>query len=527
MSETSLSFSVIIIFWFFSVNVENVAALTEWAFNHLTNLRDFFESDDLERAQFYIAEVNVPPLNWKNRNVNFGEKKTDNISLPLLNLSLPTELFKTKRPLMTKKDGSCLFNSLSLALMGTEDYAIFFRLLAAMYMISNSDECEGLMTTAAWRQNVESYKKELAYTLARSGTGSAFTIEVAGRALDIAIESLFPNFGDASAFANYRNTNNRIFNADQVNHKQITILWCSTYKIQDDLFAFNHFVPIVNCDPNSASKNARGVVTAAAKKPSHQQPVAKKTKLVQEMPIVFSKQDTVSSFCREPLAPATPPAATVKKAGRLRQNETVNLDNSNEIQENANVENEEINDVDEAAPPEPVQPKNKSQRGGAYCCVTDCHARKGREKIHFFKVQRANQKRTEDWAKAINRKNQFGGLWMPTKNSFICGNHFLEEKPSDDSGHPDWIPSLKLNQSKKSSLAKKPKTEKDQKRHERLANRAKKGIENGPKPVEDSDQVKKLSFFFKSFVPLQRNMLSLTSLTQIWHVYPKGHSLKI
>ena len=147
---------------------------------------------------------------------------------------------------MTKKDGSCLFNSISLALMGTEDYATFFRLLAAMYMISNSDECEGLMTTADWRQNVESYEKELAYTLANSGTGSAFTIEVAGRALEIAIESLFPNFGDDSAYANYRNTNNRIFNADQVNNKQITILWCSTYNIQDDLFAFNHFVPIVN-----------------------------------------------------------------------------------------------------------------------------------------------------------------------------------------------------------------------------------------------------------------------------------------
>ena len=253
----------------------------------------FFESDDLERAKFYIAEINVPPLNWKNRNVNLGEKRTDNISLPLLRLSLPTEILKTKKPLMTKKDGSCLFNSISLALTGTEDYSTFFRLLAAMYMISNSDECEGLMTTAAWRQNVESYKKELSYTLANSGTGSAFTIEVAGRALEIAIESLFPNFGDDSPFANYRNTNNRIFNADQVNSQQITILWCSTYKIQDPRFAFNHFVPIVNCDPNSASKNARGVVTASAKKPTHQQqPVAKKAKLIQEVPNVSSKQDT-------------------------------------------------------------------------------------------------------------------------------------------------------------------------------------------------------------------------------------------
>ena len=241
------------------MNVENVAALTEWASNHLTNLRCFFESDDLERAKFYIAELNVPPLDWKNINVNFGEKITDNISLPLLRLSLPTEILKTKRPLMTKKDGSCLFNSISLALMGKEDYATFFRLLAAIYMISNSYECEGLMTTADWRQNVESYEVELSYTLANSGTGSAFTIEVAGRALEIAIESLFPNFGDDSAFAHYRNTNNRIFNADQVNDQQITILWCSTYNIQDPLFAFNHFVPIVNCDTNEEETSNSGM----------------------------------------------------------------------------------------------------------------------------------------------------------------------------------------------------------------------------------------------------------------------------
>ena len=92
--------------------MENVAALTEWALNHLTNLRRFFESEDLERAQFYIAEVNVPSFDWKNRNANFGEKRTDRMSLPLLSLSLPAEIFKTKRPLVTKKDGSCLFNSI-------------------------------------------------------------------------------------------------------------------------------------------------------------------------------------------------------------------------------------------------------------------------------------------------------------------------------------------------------------------------------------------------------------------------------
>ena len=127
--------------------------------------------------------------------------------------------------------------------------------------------------------------------------------------------------------------------------------------------------------------------------------------------------------------------------------------------------------------------------GGSYCCVTHCHSRKGREKIGFFKAKRADEKRTEDWAKAISRKNQFGGLWMPSNCSFICANHFLSGKPSNDSGNPDWIPSLKLNQSEKSSLAKKPKTEKDQKRFQRFASRAQKDDGITPKPPQESAQV--------------------------------------
>jgi hypothetical protein len=78
---------------------------------------------------------------------------------------------------------------------------------------------------------------------------------------------------------------------------------------------------------------------------------------------------------------------------------------------------------------------------------------------------------------------------MPTKTSLICSLHFLGDNPSDDSGHPDYIPS-QWPEPKKSSLAKKPKTEKDQKRFERLSDRARKGNKNVQEPAEDSDQVK-------------------------------------
>ena len=95
----------------------------------------------------------------------------------------------------------------------------------------------------------------------------------------------------------------------------------------------------------------------------------------------------------------------------------------------------------EATPPGLAQPKTKYKKDGAYCCVPACDSRKGdsregREKLSFFKVKRANEKRTLDWAIAIDRKNQFGGLWMPSKSTIICANHFLDGKPSDDSHVP-------------------------------------------------------------------------------------------
>ena len=114
--------------------------------------------------------------------------------------------------------------------------------------------------------------------------------------------------------------------------------------------------------------------------------------------------------------------------------------------------------------------KKKYKKDGPYCCVTGCHSRRGREKVGFFKVKRASKERTEAWAKAINRKNKSGGLWMPTKNTLICGKHFLGDGPSDDSGSPDFIPS-QWPEPNLPSLGKKPKTQKDFKRFERVSNR--------------------------------------------------------
>ena len=50
-----------------------------------------------------------------------------------------------------------------------------------------------------------------------------------------------------------------------------------------------------------------------------------------------------------------------------------------------------------------------------------------------FKAKRKDATLTETWTKAIDRKNKDGSNWMPSKNHFICGKHFVSGRPSTNS----------------------------------------------------------------------------------------------
>ena len=87
------------------------------------------------------------------------------------------------------------------------------------------------------------------------------------------------------------------------------------------------------------------------------------------------------------------------------------------------------------------QPK-KFYNKGRICAALECNSRQGHCDLQFFHVKRASEEQTMAWAKAINRKNDDGGLWMPNSSDLICSKHFVTGKPSKDRRETDFRPTL-------------------------------------------------------------------------------------
>ena len=87
----------------------------------------------------------------------------------------------------------------------------------------------------------------------------------------------------------------------------------------------------------------------------------------------------------------------------------------------------------------------KKYKHGQYCSVPGCNSRSGREtELSFNRVMRANKELTNRWVKAINRTNHDGQSWYPSKNSMICGRHFVTGTRSLIHDHVDYVPSINL-----------------------------------------------------------------------------------
>ena len=74
------------------------------------------------------------------------------------------------------------------------------------------------------------------------------------------------------------------------------------------------------------------------------------------------------------------------------------------------------------------------------CCAIGCTNHQGDEGLSFFRAKRADIDQSRAWAKAINRADENGELWMPSDSDRICSAHFITGKPSKDRNSLDYRP---------------------------------------------------------------------------------------
>ena len=76
------------------------------------------------------------------------------------------------------------------------------------------------------------------------------------------------------------------------------------------------------------------------------------------------------------------------------------------------------------------------------CCAIGCSNYQGMPGISLFCAQRSDKEQSFAWAKAINRANEDGTLWMPRHFDRICSAHFITGKFSTDRRSPDYRPTI-------------------------------------------------------------------------------------
>jgi hypothetical protein len=91
------------------------------------------------------------------------------------------------------------------------------------------------------------------------------------------------------------------------------------------------------------------------------------------------------------------------------------------------------------------KPRKKRKTGyGDYCAVVHCPNRSGDKKFRFFNfpAKSRNAEQRELWIKAVSRINPDGTPWDPPKRAVVCGEHFVQRKPSTIQFNVDYVPNI-------------------------------------------------------------------------------------
>ena len=78
------------------------------------------------------------------------------------------------------------------------------------------------------------------------------------------------------------------------------------------------------------------------------------------------------------------------------------------------------------------------------CCVVGCHRNTKRDKgtVGFYRFPKRNFEQRQLWIKAVKRINPDGSEWMPSANTRICSDHFVNGEVHPSRNHPSYVPSI-------------------------------------------------------------------------------------
>jgi hypothetical protein len=176
--------------------------------------------------------------------------KTDKTALKVMNER--TNGYKdTHRTLWVKPNGSCLPNSASMYFEGDESRSLELRVRTAAVMLLEEDNLVKEAKSRRWYGTCKlTYTEELEAITSPTGWCNAMCLEAMGRATQSLVASVYPNVGEVGMI-DFKGMN-RTFNESSTHLKwTITVMWTNIAGM-DKSREVNHFVPIVEINPQPA-----------------------------------------------------------------------------------------------------------------------------------------------------------------------------------------------------------------------------------------------------------------------------------
>ena len=148
----------------------------------------------------------------------------------------------------SSKDGSCLFNALSLTLYGSEIHSKELRVKALIELVLNEPGIQSRLPDDAWKVT-RNYQETVLECASNSGFSDAFTIMALSSALRIGIYSIYPPVNGLTdkAFIIF----NGLFSLVAEPKVTVHIMWTHTHS-KKRYWTPNHFVPLVLNDSKSS-----------------------------------------------------------------------------------------------------------------------------------------------------------------------------------------------------------------------------------------------------------------------------------